>query len=625
MRRLKWLVPVLLLSAGCVVDAGGAQDSGGDGDGGDGDSGEEGDEGTPDDPEPPDGDPVPQGEFYEGGEYWRVDLMGGEAEASVISVASVEIEPGNHEPVPLLDGAFMMVGKADGEVVGARAVSFVAGDRVELDLGDGAVDEAVVLFDEAPQTIFFPRASGADTLELVRGSDGAVVDTVDADELGDAEFAERSDNPITSAYPQIRLFSPGEKSMLPQAYLDGGYVDSIIEPSDAVYAAVLGELDKLPPALIASISGIALVEPKNKGCLPASSACGDGELKVHPFCAQEGLQQNDGEGQPTSTSLLNGAAVGSYLVLNVHAAPWKGTVAHEATHNFNNRIDARSNAGADQNWSPEAVNDAKEVVKKYSLGANLTSAWYELHNSVYEQGIGEVIESAPPGANWGQWCTLSDGEAIAGGFATPYGANMVADDIAEYASEVILDGGSAAVCAQFAGQAGKDDFPPELALAYTKLKLLHTLGVLTDGQFDACTDGIEIGRTTPGIELNEQVFTTELKAGYYDYEGTRYFAILGQGVEQWQLLYEAAVEPGQSPIGAHKFGTISGFTIPFGLPDNGAYLNHPDTPRASITGLLVISEVTEDRVEGAVFNLLLGNALNIPTSFDSYSPFLIEL
>jgi len=141
---------------------------------------------------------------------------------------------------------------------------------------------------------------------------------------------------------------------------------------------------------------------------------------------------------------------------------------------------------------------------------------------------------------------------------------------------------------------------------------------------DQCTDHIEIGRSSPDIELGGEVFTSDLKAGFYESGGVRYFAVLGQGVEQWQLLYEAAVPEGSSPLGAHKFGPITGFTIPFGLPENGAYLNHPDTPRASLIGLFVISEVSEDAVRGAVFNLGLGNAFGVPTSFDPYSPFLIE-
>ncbi len=369
------------------------------------------------------------------------------------------------------------------------------------------------------------------------------------------------------------------------------------------------------------------MEPPNKGCVAAGSGCNDGEggqPKVNAFCAAEGLQQDDSEGNPTSTALLNGAAVGSYLVLNIHSLPWRGTIPHEVTHNFTARVDIRTSAGANEGWSAEAVADAQDVVEKYALGAGLSSSWYDLHQSVYEAEIGPVLEAPPPGSKWDGWCSIDQATAIAGGFATPYGAHKVAEDIAEYASEIIVEGSSAAVCGQFAGRAGQDDFPEELALAYTKLTLLRTLGVLTASQFEQCTHDIEIGRSTPGIELRGEVFASDLKAGFYASGGVRYFAVLGQGVDQWQLLYEAAVPEGSSPLGAHKFGLISGFSIPFGLPENGAYLNHPDTPRASLSGLLVISEVSEDAVAGAVFNLSLGNAFGVPTSFDAYSPFLIR-
>lgn len=628
MIRPAWLAFVLL--SGCVVLD--PESSPEDTDGSPAEGSDTGDApettGTPEDPEPPgDDDEAPGGELFEGGTYWRVDLVGGGEEATITALSSVEIPEGTHEPVPILDGPFMLVGRAGGEVVGARAVAFPAGTVVELDLGEGAYAADELLFATSPQAVFFPQAAGAEVLELVRGSDGAVLDEVGAEELEHAGTALRNANMITAAYPTIRVFGPGEEAQLP-AEFQGTYAETIIEVDTQIANAVLAGLDDLPPALTSSISGIAIVEPANKGCVAAGVGCTDGDggaPRVNAFCAAEGLQQNDDAGDPTSTALLNGAAVGSYLVLNVHSLPWTGTIAHEATHNFNNRIDTRSSAAANASWGAAEVADAKDVVRKYALGAGLSSTWYELHHSVYEAEVGPVIEAPPPGSKWDGWCTLDSATAVQGGFATPYGALQVAEDIAEYASQVIIEGASAPVCAQFSGQSGQDEFPEELALPYTKLVMLQSLGVLTDAQFDDCTGGIEIGRGAPGIELTDQVFTTELKAGFYESGGVRYFAILGQGVEQWQLLYEAAVPEGSSPIGAHRFGAISGFTIPFGLPENGAYLNHPETPRASLGGLFVVSEISDDAVTGAVFNLWLGNAFGLPTSFDSYSSFRIPL
>ncbi len=242
-KRHAWFASVLL--TGCVLDASDAavdEDT----DGPPAETTGGGEEGTPQDPEPPTDDEEPRGEFYEGGAYWRVELVGNDAEASVQRVSSVELPAGMHEPVPILDGPFLLVGRAGEEVVGARAVRFPAGEAIELEFTDGDVAEVELDFAEAPQTVFFPKDAGAQVLELVRGTDGLVLDEVGPEELQAAEVVLRNASLLTSAYPHITVFEPGEEGLLPQEF-QSGYVDRIVSVDAQVANVVLAALQDLPP------------------------------------------------------------------------------------------------------------------------------------------------------------------------------------------------------------------------------------------------------------------------------------------------------------------------------------------------------------------------------------------
>jgi hypothetical protein len=600
------------------TDAGGT-DSGGDTEV-DPDPIDPGETGAPDEPVDPD--------LYDGGAYWRIGIAKtfSTNTLAIGEVVRVDIAAGEHDPVPSVGGDYLVVAYAGDAVVSAQPLHFASAGRMEAELEGGGMVLDVIMIDESPAVVFIPFDEAVTRVTVEDGM-GAVVAEIGGDALPTMSFRSY-DNPISDKYPHIEVLGAADGTRIPQAYYNEAKVETVLDPTPEQYVAILQGLDKLAPGVRAAITTIAVVEPPNKGCVSVGTGggtgCGydeNGNAKVIPFCASEGLVQNDADGNALPTGMISGGAIGSYQVLNTHTYPWTSTVIHEGGHNFNNLVDgSQLDAAA---WTPAQLAEARKLVRDYRLAGNLTQTWYDLHHSAYQADPDGVGEMPPPGQELTNWCSIDDQAAVDAGFATPYGWSNVYDDIAEHIGQVAAHGPAARVCAQFTGQSG-GEFPEHLAVPFAKLALLRQIGAITTQQFDACVQGVQIGRTSEGIELGDQVFTSELKAGYYEGEGTRYFAILGQGVEQWQLLYEASVEEGESPLGVHKFGSISGLSLAlFGIPANGVYLNHPDTPRASDFGLLFITEASSTRVTGAVFHLTLQNAFGQNTSYDAYAPFLI--
>ncbi len=550
------------------------------------------------------------------GVYFRVllvpDASGGVSieEIERISVAAEE------RPRAVAGGDWLLVARSGGAAVDASLVAFPRLTSVEGDIEDYTFSEDIV--DEPGPIVAYVLDDGTDRIELL-AADGSVAAAVDAADVPPLGF--RNGSLLPGRYRHIKLLGAGDEGLLPKAFTtpNGPFRAQVADATVAQRDEILSILDGLAPAATLGVSQIALVRLANSGCRAASAACAPpGEVRIARGC--ENNAAVDADGAPRTTGRTQGAATGSSLVLNVEGN-WQASLRHEITHVGNNLLNAQAAVPA-AGWDDLDVAAARRTAEKNALGKGLSQAWFDLHNGIVANG--EVASFVPYPSVAGEdpnWCALSEDEALARSHVRNYGSKSVAEDIATYAEELMSKGGQSPICRQFQNSLD-NELTAEMAMAYSKLVLLTNLEFITEEKFNECLGGFNPGITTPGIKLGDQTFTTELRYGFYESDfGIRYFAILGQGVEEWQLLYEVYTPEDRSPVGMHRLGRILFGAI---TPRNGVYLNHPETPRASQSGYLLITEANEEQVAGAVINLQLENALGQKTTHYLYAPFLIK-
>lgn len=552
----------------------------------------------------------------ESGVYFRVELTpDGSGGASISEVQRIVVDEGVGRPAAPGGGDWLLVARAGEEAQDASLVTFVTSSEIESEFGEFAVSER--LEHEPAPFVAFVEDDGADRIELL-AADGSLADAIEASEVPPLGF--RASNMLPGRLSQIALLEPGEQDKLPSAFVAQGYLSEIHSPTVDERNKIIAILESLAPAARKGLSKIALARFVNKGCVAASSACTpEGTTYISANCRDPGVPAQDPDGFEINTAQRQAAASGSSLILNIEA-DWEGSLRHEVTHVANNLLDAQT-AVPEWGWSDLDILAAERTLESNALGDSLSQTWLELHNlSVENAGVATFrpfpsVDSEDPA-----WCAVSQIDALQRAHVKGYGTKSVAEDIATYVEEVMSKGGEAAICGQFA-QASNNELTPELALPYTKLVLLTSLEFITKAKFDACMQGFDPSRKGEGIQLGDQTFRSDLKYGFYESRyGGRYFGVLGRGVEKWGLLYDVRVPEGRSPVGLHRLGRINLFRI---APANGVYLDHPETPRASASGLLLITEANNDRVAGAVFNLQLVNAIGQKTTYYDYAPFLV--
>ncbi len=557
-------------------------------------------------------DPEPE---LVGGPFFRVTLTSADGVVSIADVARVDLPEDEVAPLPPPAGDHVVVSRGPEGVIDALPVAFFDTSIVEGEL-DGVPFGSTLTHEPLPTVVHIP-ADAVDTLELI-DPQGDVVDAITAGEVPAMEF--RNANPVSAIFPHITVLAEGDDAALPGAYASDGIVESVATPTPAQYTQLVETLVSLAPGPRSAITTIALVKMPRRGCITLSGGCSkpNGVSVVTSGCQSDGLFEVDDQGESLPTGQTLGAAVGSYLVLNAEA-DFRRTLVHEATHNYHGLLDAPANDGATMLWASDVVAAARRTLRKYVFAQGLSKTWLDLHNSAWTHGASSSLRNIPGvGQTDANWCAVTEADAIARAHAKPYGSKSIFEDIATIAEDVMFSDVRPAFCDQFNGLAG-EDMPKELALQFAKLTVLRQIDVVTEDAYQKCLAGFSPLREKPGIELADAVFDEDLKYGFYEVDGVRYFGILGQGVDEFKLLYEIAVPEGESPVGLHKFGFVS----PFLLPENGIYLDHPEHPRASAFGMVLITEASSDRVTGVVLNVLLRDAAVNITSVTWTGAFLV--
>ncbi|HWO09063.1 MAG TPA: hypothetical protein VNN80_06270, partial [Polyangiaceae bacterium] len=215
-----------------------------------------------------------------------------------------------------------------------------------------------------------------------------------------------------------------------------------------------------------------------------------------------------------------------------------------------------------------------------------------------------------------------NGDLTTQGFATDYGASYPGEDMAEYASALLVpeDFGEIPPCARIRN--APTPFPAELAIAFAKIKFVQSLGLVPDRSIDGCVGNPSL-EGPEGLHLGDALsLEANLKGGWLDADGAHFLAVAADAGPYRSLLRVKA--PNDHALGMHRLASIAFPTL--NMPNNALYLSHDDydRTRASSGGLVLVTSASPWRVEGAIFFLTLQNARGMITDEFPISTFRVS-
>jgi hypothetical protein len=525
--------------------------------------------------------------------YVRIDMR---REGESVTVGRAQVVT-MKRPVPSLGGEYVAVSLAGAKVIGAVPVAFPTQAHAALVGPDGAVGSRVLPLSSSNATAFLPAAPGLDHVE-VRDLHGNVIARASVAAPSSTRTRDvRSLDELYARHPRVYVAQPGDGFyQLPQNMVDD-YGAELAAVTPEVLDLVDAGLQAAAPAARASVVTVVPIRMPNFGM--SEAACG---VTVMPA--------------------LGG---GGELYLNVDFARREiadrgidltrermiRAVVHETAHNFNFLVDAigTGNQAEIDRWPEDLRGAAISAVREHHLSAGLTAYWEQL------QRTAEAFALGGPYRGHGECIRRSD-RTIAEGFATDYGASTAHEDIAELTAEMQVVSAASPVCARFASQHGV--LLPDAALLYTKALLLRHVGLVTEDAYQRCAAGLRVEPAGEGVVLGENPGPTfalrdSVTATYLAESGTDTLRVKAASAGTRYTVLVRLEDPDRRPLGVHRLRYIT--TATAASAASGVLVAHDDVykARASATGLVFVTEATDDRVEGIILMLQLHNAMGVVT------------
>jgi hypothetical protein len=240
------------------------------------------------------------------------------------------------------------------------------------------------------------------------------------------------------------------------------------------------------------------------------------------------------------------------------------------------------------------------------LNAALSLTWHELHQT------GVEMELAPDYAWADATKRAPTATAVEAGFATSYGSTNAHEDIAEFTAQVQVPEyaqDSGRLCAKLQRDRA-ENFSIEHAIAYAKLEFARSLGLVTEDRYRACIGSLNL--TGPqGIHLRSasggvRSLTSGVRAGRAMDDGVPVLNVLATDGAYESLLQVETTHRGG--LGLHRLDNHTGlFDVALGSNTFMA-ADNKDHAFISESGLVLVTELSAERVQGVVFLMSLRNA-----------------
>jgi len=303
------------------------------------------------------------------------------------------------------------------------------------------------------------------------------------------------------------------------------------------------------------------------------------------------------------------------------------TMVHEATHaadNLLNFVAPRRQAAlseivmASNDWSNEDLEFARKIVQANLLDEGLRQEWEKLHLGAVQLGYAQDYHH-------GGDRNMTADEIIKMGVSSGYGGDEAAEDIAEMTSGIMS--GRAwtkygatppnppddLVCERMRAQPGPG-IPKELALIYTKVGLLNSVGLIGDLEYDYCVGNLKIDAPGNGFftmknNRRENAYTGDVRgtigkrgkddAWIFQLQATGTFGIDGDD-RPGRIELTVPLAAGDEPRPSFPRGL-------FNLGNGGAMLNiyYTDQGEEKLgvsveSGVLLMSRASTRLVEGSI-------------------------
>lgn len=311
------------------------------------------------------------------------------------------------------------------------------------------------------------------------------------------------------------------------------------------------------------------------------------------------------------------------------------TLVHEATHAADNLLnhvaprrekDLGEKIFASNDWNGAAIEYVREVVASNLLDEGLRHEWRQMH----ERAV--ALDLAMPYHHQGDK-NMSADAVIKMGVASGYGGDNAAEDIAEMTSGILAARAWAKygvdvpeppddlICERMRAAPGPG-IPDELALIYTKVGLLNSVGLIGDLEYDYCVGNLRVRAPGNGFftlrngrQRNSYTGDVGGSIGTSSNDGSWVFrmqadgevGVTGQGMKpariELTIPLAAAGQPrpsfprGLYAIGRGIAGKGAGATVNIYYQDDGE-------EKLGVTmesGLVLVSRASTKLVEGSIF------------------------
>jgi hypothetical protein len=525
--------------------------------------------------------------------WLRVDIGGTVTSPAILGVSKF-VTAADWRPVQSVNGKFMLVGYAGGQIRQAApfnmpSMAYVEGQHENRMSGHVAslTKSHLSLFVEydGPFDRIEVQSEGGTTISAVSGAEmpSKGLEQTNKSVQGISGGSNRLSE-LKMAYAHIHFLDPSMGENLPLEFnLSDSPIESLISIDERAAANLEAALGRVPPTLVDAIRTIGIAK--------FSSAADDVGISFG------------------STMILRD-------LIDTDRNQLAETVVHESAHIFQFLVDGdlRTALWAPNAWPDEVRTAAANTIERFALQAGITHLWENLHESGVQHGIaGEYL---------GRPVEISNDDASLLGFASGYGSVDASEDMAEYVARLVVseNGGPSPICSRVRN--APNPFPPALLVPFAKVKVLGNLGLITLDQSVNCI-GDPVIQGAVGIHLGDSVhFTDNLKAGWLDQDGGHFLAARGDALP-YRVLLRVGAPDGQA-LGLHRLDDIGLYNI--GAANNAVYVSNDDDvvkSRTSASGLVLVTSANSVKVEGAVLFLTLQNAFGTVTDDFRVSTFLI--
>jgi hypothetical protein len=532
--------------------------------------------------------------------FYRVELQ--RDVQGTPSLAAIRAVEASIRPMPGFGGEYWAVGYSGSEVATATPVLFPS-ELVDTLVDPDGADSGTTAALAGASTTVFVEAAGIDRITLVDVGGAEVLDIPQAslpplavarkrgraEALGVEQQALGYDA-LHARYPHIEFLREADLERLPSEIA----ATAVITPTDAMYQVIGRALDKMTPALLASVETMAVAQ-----------------------------------WPPELSKTLYGRSVGATIALNQDdmlntvgddpSTPGSGmvrTIVHEAAHRFWSVVGKVAVNDDVAPWPVTVERDARELIEQYRLELGIEPVW----NALQQTGIEQGVAHAYAGKSNKQ---LAPTEEIARsmGFATQTGAIDAVEDFAETVATAIVRPTLRGICHNFTGRAR---VTKDIAIPYAKVVLAASLGAVSQTDFSSCVGSTEF-TTQRGIEMNGVVFDQDNHAQTIDLDGSAYFAIDGRGPNSYHLLIRLSLPSLKtSPLGLHRLDLLT-LTQVAAAGRSEVLLGNDDERlnRGTAYGLVLVTEASQGASRGVILGLILHNGFGGYTDFVPFGTFNI--